>query len=948
MARPIEARVDQIEAAGMALVADGTRFWMNWPLLGLSDVTTNCDCAVAKWRMHCIDPGSKPGDFHAGPQNCCTLQAEKGKRLAPTGISLRTGVLELECRIERGALLTLAADRRRPTSLQLAEPLSCCLDHRQSFDKGAAVLVGRDHLQGTRCASSAELYAMRWGALVELEAAASAVESNDSRLLFDVPVAWEERKTSARRGAFTISASLAKGHRLKFRGLLARGGETASSWLCLRSDVRTAHARIVQAGICEDGQQLTFDDEDTALNDKSRNSIRVAFDIVGDEGRQKLTDPYLVEYIPKSLSHSCMHMALAEINPPERADGLPVAPLLARDIVLGWLPSQSEEDGDNLSNWNLNCSQELAIRRALARHFQLLHGPPGTGKTRTAAVLMTIFAQRNLGARCAILFGAPTNRAVDCALLYTNQLCEAYFAERLRARVEQDGEADCAICLEQQPDIVTACGHVFHRECLARCLQQSGQCPMCRQVIKQPRGGLRMLRIYGADAERQDFPVPRRVEHAGVQTFKVQTVPEELRRFAWHWRCHAAVQGEEPGAEAVECRKAYDRLRACQVRSPDFEERRAEYYAALQTARAAEVRQADVIFSTCVSARRNALLEALLQKSAPQIRQVVMDEAGQAPEPEALCLLTLAKNAQHAVLFGDHKQLRPILRSKVAEQAGMGKSLFERLAMAARGIDDRSSWVSLLAEQYRMHPAISWFPRERFYGGRVRDHISVMQSSSLLTLRGKEAPFVVWDCPSAGEELQRVRTVGSGGVGSRANVQEASRAASLAARLARSCGQRKVAVLSWYNSQVAKVTDLLRREGLRGVHVGSIATAQGSEWDYVILSTVRGKGGGRLGLLSDPHTMNVALTRARHGMVVLCDTTALDEDADWSELFHHAQARGLVTREEPELRQPVAQEAFEREQEQLATLLASLLSPKSRSSKSRSPRRSQMERAWGA
>ena len=83
----------------------------------------------------------------------------------------------------------------------------------------------------------------------------------------------------------------------------------------------------------------------------------------------------------------------------------------------------------------------------------------------------------------------------------------------------------------------------------------------------------------------------------------------------------------------------------------------------------------------------------------------------------------------------------------------------------------------------------------------------------------------------------------------------------------------------------------------------------------MILSTVRGKGGGRLGLLSDPHTMNVALTRARHGMVVLCDTTALDEDADWSELFHHAQARGLVTREEPVLRQPVAQEAFEREQE---------------------------------
>ena len=38
--------------------------------------------------------------------------------------------------------------------------------------------------------------------------------------------------------------------------------------------------------------------------------------------------------------------------------------------------------------------------------------------------------------------------------------------------------------------------------------------------------GLRMLRIYGADAERQDFPVPRRVEHAGVQTFKAWNPPK--------------------------------------------------------------------------------------------------------------------------------------------------------------------------------------------------------------------------------------------------------------------------------------------------------------------------------------------------------------------------------------------------------------------------------------
>ena len=49
---------------------------------------------------------------------------------------------------------------------------------------------------------------------------------------------------------------------------------------------------------------------------------------------------------------------------------------------------------------------------------------------------------------------------------------------------------------------------------------------------------------------------------------------------------------------------------------------------------------------------------------------------------------------------------------------------------------------------------------------------------------------------------QRLRTVGAGGVGSRANVSEALRAVALAKRLAQQLGQGAVAVLSWYNSQV--------------------------------------------------------------------------------------------------------------------------------------------------
>ena len=48
------------------------------------------------------------------------------------------------------------------------------------------------------------------------------------------------------------------GHKLKFRGVMITGGESASSWLCLRChDLSwSAHARIIQAGILEAGKEL--------------------------------------------------------------------------------------------------------------------------------------------------------------------------------------------------------------------------------------------------------------------------------------------------------------------------------------------------------------------------------------------------------------------------------------------------------------------------------------------------------------------------------------------------------------------------------------------------------------------------------------------------------------------------------------------------------------------
>ena len=82
---------------------------------------------------------------------------------------------------------------------------------------------------------------------------------------------------------------------------------------------------------------------------------------------------------------------------------------------------------------------------------------------------------------------------------------------------------------------------------------------------------------------------------------------------------------------------------------------------------------ADVICTTCSGAGDKRL-------SKFRFRQVLIDEATQAPEPE--CLIPIVTGAKHLVLVGDHCQLGPVVVSKKASKAGFAQSLFERLVRA--------------------------------------------------------------------------------------------------------------------------------------------------------------------------------------------------------------------------------------------------------------------------
>ncbi|KAK2062305.1 P-loop containing nucleoside triphosphate hydrolase protein [Colletotrichum caudatum] len=313
-----------------------------------------------------------------------------------------------------------------------------------------------------------------------------------------------------------------------------------------------------------------------------------------------------------------------------------------------------------------------------------------------------------------------------------------------------------------------------------------------------------------------------------------------------------------------------------------------------------------------------------------QVKVLLCEEAGEVLEGHLLT--SLLPTVEHAILIGDHLQLRPQIqdwRLQRANPAGtkysLDVSLFERLVQPPANVP--SLPFSILDTQRRMHPSISELVRSTLYPS-LSDSDGVHEYPEIRGL-AKRLFWLHHESPESGRHSDQ-DTIET----SCSNDFEVQMVSALVSHLLRQGVYKsgEIAVLTPYLGQLKKLRQKLgsimqiivndrdmedlaeidssdekpqaaprgeaaKASALHGVRAATVDNFQGEEANIVIVSLVRSNNEKRCGFLSTSNRINVLLSRAKHGMYIIGNSSTSGHVPMWAQVIEILQNSGNFGRE---------------------------------------------------
>lgn len=288
---------------------------------------------------------------------------------------------------------------------------------------------------------------------------------------------------------------------------------------------------------------------------------------------------------------------------------------------------------------------------------------------------------------------------------------------------------------------------------------------------------------------------------------------------------------------------------------------------------------ADVICCTCVGAGDPRLARL-------KFHSILIDESMQATEPE--CMVPVVLGVKQLILVGDHCQLGPVVMCKKAARAGLSQSLFERLVVL--GIRPFR-----LEVQYRMHPELSRFPSNFFYEGSLQNGVSAEERKLKI-----DFPWPIIERPMFFLVTQGQEEIAGSGT-SYLNRTEAANVEKIATKFLRAgVKPEQIGVITPYEGQRAYLVQYMQYQGslhsklYQEIEIASVDAFQGREKDIIIMSCVRSNEHQGIGFLNDPRRLNVALTRAKYGIIIVGNPKVLSKQPLWNHLLSFCKEQKVL------------------------------------------------------